>query len=1089
MSGICGGGAGADPLLAAAAIQWANQSQCECISMDDDSQFARLWGLCILAAILFCTAVTAPFCPRRWYRRLRKCCCRRCEGTGEEAPPEGEEREGEKDGGGETGGAVADEEAQEKPCVESASWWDDPTEGVEDHPEPDITAAERHLVSSSATKSGQWRSIWETSAGDLGEIGGPGTALYFVLLRCLGIVFAYMTALSCASVAFNALSSFAPDTGNFLSKTTIGNIGSSVSGAELPPEQRYIILKDEAGECQGSQVSLVTAIIGWLDFSATVIFLVAVLMFRFVLIPRIAEQTDADEITPADYAVEIENLPRRFEGMEEFVDADGRTAYERELSELICQRVMAVREKERLRAGASAEPADAGAPVKVEEMVLVRDFDERLGALKATAEWRKEQKIAEYCGEEKAAARLEKRIKKTSEKLDKKLRPEHELDVVRAYVILSNSRDAKRLVTDFRFSTYGLLRHFSQCVSKFAHLERCCPQRHRIFRGKAIQVTRAPEPSNIIWDNQDVPSWERHMRQGFICIVFLTIVIISFVLVYVANVGAKKSTMSSNQLLGSEECDPDLSRIATSDGTEVYRCLVQNATNWTRDFLTQNASGIEKACYCGSVGYGTIVQDPFLLNYVCKDWLLAIGTGIGLGVLATSIVVVINVVCKTVLLALAEQEKPLSFSALNAAKMVKIFALQTLNTGFVIFCVNFSPPAGVPFGDIIFLGEFKDSVRGWYTVVGAAILSNMLANAITPAATNIGMMVTAKAMRFCCKSRKKHQARLLKLYTNPDFDMAARFAQLLNTIFVTLTYSSGLPMLNLFACLYMLFTYWADKIILLRASSRPPAYDTQIVHEAVSIMIYSVPLHCIFAIWMFGQPCTFPSNPLGGQLANLAAQGSAASSNTATPDGLAERLSKESTWMITALLVLLVALYLVWTVLWILGGTLGELFNILILFACPKRMKVAPAPDESDSLFWKDAKERIERECPPASYKMTRHPAFKQVGKYMLEGKSFRATRNSFRSSRTGLSNGDDSPAKKPPVPEEVALGFLKALRAEFIQEEEGAVAKYLDDRGLSEEEREQLATCEEFVKKGGASEREAAIKDVAAKWGMTCPS
>lgn len=37
-------------------------------------------------------------------------------------------------------------------------------------------------------------------------------------------------------------------------------------------------------------------------------------------------------------------------------------------------------------------------------------------------------------------------------------RPEHELDVVRAYVILSNSRDAKRLVTDFRFSTYGLLR-------------------------------------------------------------------------------------------------------------------------------------------------------------------------------------------------------------------------------------------------------------------------------------------------------------------------------------------------------------------------------------------------------------------------------------------------------------------------------------------------------------------------------------------------------------------------------------------------------------------------------------------------------
>ena len=42
-----------------------------------------------------------------------------------------------------------------------------------------------------------------------------------------------------------------------------------------------------------------------------------------------------------------------------------------------------------------------------------------------------------------------------------------------------------------------------------------------------------------------------------------------------------------------------------------------------------------------------------------------------------------------------------------------------------------------------------------------------------------------------------------------------RYAQLLTTTFVTLTYASGMPILYLFAFFYMGLMYWADKLCLL----------------------------------------------------------------------------------------------------------------------------------------------------------------------------------------------------------------------------------------------------------------------------------
>ena len=139
-------------------------------------------------------------------------------------------------------------------------------------------------------------------------------------------------------------------------------------------------------------------------------------------------------------------------------------------------------------------------------------------------------------------------------------------------------------------------------------------------------------------------------------------------------------------------------------------------------------------------------------------------------------------------------------------------------------------------------------------------MTNMLINSFVPASVTLSKMVVTKFMRWCGRGRVAHQAELIELYTNPDFDIKQkcgdfihiyiyiyiyiylfiyilyvkhisvllgmdlgfvfRYAQLLTTIFVTLIYGSGLPFLYFLAAVFMCFQFWADKVNLLWGSRR-----------------------------------------------------------------------------------------------------------------------------------------------------------------------------------------------------------------------------------------------------------------------------
>ena len=111
-----------------------------------------------------------------------------------------------------------------------------------------------------------------------------------------------------------------------------------------------------------------------------------------------------------------------------------------------------------------------------------------------------------------------------------------------------------------------------------------------------------------------------------------------------------------------------------------------------------------------------------------------------------------------------------------------VCACQFINTAVVALVVNANFHTNL--GPL--KGQHSDFDRGWYVKVGAALLLVMIINVVTAPLTMALRLAYLKMVRCCCWKKQPNQEMLNALFTNPDFDLAARTAQMMNTIFVCL---------------------------------------------------------------------------------------------------------------------------------------------------------------------------------------------------------------------------------------------------------------------------------------------------------------
>jgi len=809
---------------------------------------------------------------------------------------------------------------------------------------PDREAAQRHLKSSSATIDGQWLSPCWTDTDKISQIGGTGTELYFNTLRSLGIIFAIMAALTFPTTAFCLLGTFAPDNGQFLVRASIGNLGLLADTSILDPLHRIVRVG-----CDGAELSDLTSIFAWMDFASMVILFLYLLRHRMVEIPRRTAAEDMENVSVQDFSVVVEGLPARI---------DNQTDYARLLTEHLNERMKTMHK------GGEIEP-------QVASMTLVRDFGGRLESIQDRARMLQNIEVLKAYGRTKAVERAEASLEKLDAKLKAQLAPDEELPVLRAYVILNRVADAESLLYDYRLANFKLFR--------------CCQAAPKRFKGNAIRVRPAPQPSNILWENQDTPWWSRLLRQCCILLTFILILIISLVLIYVITVVGKAEAGEQLSYIGHPLCDPKMA----DESQDSYICFVGNASNWTRTYAVEEGGDILN-CWCEAQGYAKLIEDTSLVE-TCSPWFLETARGIGIMTAASCVVVGINLVLQLVIISMARFERPLSLTALNHSMMQKIFVAQTLNTGFVLFIVNTYGPKGlrdfvsqIPvLGPLLFEGPFEDLTRAWYAAVGATIMTNMVLNMVVPPMVTVAKIFVTWVKRRCCRGRVKHHSELITLYTNPEFDIKAKYAQMLTTVFVTLTYSAGLPLLYLFAMGFMACMYWADKFALLWCSKRPPAYDSVLAKESTEKMMYAIALHCVFAVVMFGQPCVFPSQPLGGQLGALVEQGAFAGEYLGV---VWEKMTQESTWMFVALFALLLVFWVFWWLRLIFSHTFGTFGHLMWQLCCASHKSKdgkTGKVDIAETMTWAEAHPIIERTSPPASYEMSEHPDMVEIAHLM----------------------------------------------------------------------------------------------------------
>ena len=115
-----------------------------------------------------------------------------------------------------------------------------------------------------------------------------------------------------------------------------------------------------------------------------------------------------------------------------------------------------------------------------------------------------------------------------------------------------------------------------------------------------------------------------------------------------------------------------------------------------------------------------------------------------------------------------------------------------------------------------------------------------------------------KIKRRCCKNKKFIQKDLNELMIGPDFNTHTRYAKAIMIIFLSFVYAPGLPILVLFAMIFLFIQYWMDKYMVLRVCKRPAFVDINSCSVALHLLPIILIAHLMNAFWTYGNHELFP---------------------------------------------------------------------------------------------------------------------------------------------------------------------------------------------------------------------------------------
>ncbi|CAD7963011.1 unnamed protein product [Amoebophrya sp. A120] len=512
--------------------------------------------------------------------------------------------------------------------------------------------------------------------------------------------------------------------------------------------------------------------------------------------------------------------------------------------------------RKRQEEGFFTPPLDLGPPT-VCDVSLARDWNGSLLQCKLQAELEQQIRDAEQDGilSEKKIEKLRKKLKKMNAKQKEsgahKIHPNTRY-VMRAYVTFQLSYDKE--LCEYLYAKS--MNHFWRLVLQ---------ANEKRFYTRPLRVLPAPEPTNILWENQDLMLKEYLLKK--MAVFLLTIFILGACAVGVLQTKVAADNMAEDS--SSDVCaDPVMMNTAPTGSTEEPQTIPfseQVAREFLTNVTTLHASGSGSqygpgftACQCDSMGLGTLVQDSELRD-ACETYFYDTIAVILLGVAMSLVVVVLNIVLKNILLGITSWERPATISLLEKGCVTKVFLAQFVNTALIIILLNAKPFRDVSMN--LTKGDYNDYSHRWYATVGAAIALTLAINVFSPHGIDVAKSGLQRLKISClanCCARSEQD--LQGIFKPPAFEYSARCGAVLNTLFTTLLFAPGMPLILLFALGNFLLCYLADKFLVLSFCKRPPSYDEKVIKTMISWLPYAFLLHAVMGVWMLGNQEVFPSD-------------------------------------------------------------------------------------------------------------------------------------------------------------------------------------------------------------------------------------
>lgn len=440
---------------------------------------------------------------------------------------------------------------------------------------------------------------------------------------------------------------------------------------------------------------------------------------------------------------------------------------------------------------------------------------------------------------------LNKKIGKSEESMKQEL-ADGNLGLIREIFVTTRTQR----IANFIFKLFNKSKSERCCII-------CCCKynqiKHRYYKGQWLNMTMAlDEPSNINWENMSFSSCRRFGRKVFSYFFSFIIIIASFGVI----IGSKaaESTFRENFNINT-----DCTSFVVTD--QSLKNEVLNTTLTSRE-------RVNMYCYC-QASYNTNGFDKTNSIEIipgvklCSDWLNYIITTNAINYGIVIIVPVINAILLIVLKLLTQFERNKTLAADLLSNFVKVFVMQSINTGVVILLVNIyskSVKDNVPRFPIL-TGNYKDLDPSWYVNVGTTIILCMIINIFTP---HISAFIF-KLMKDCkiccdkgCTSNQKTKCTTIKeykaKYVGAEFIIEGRYAQISTSIFVSMFYSSGMPIMYVLIFFFIFATYYVDKYLFLRFYKKPKQFDPFINNIFTHLTLITVLIHMFVGIWIYGNP-------------------------------------------------------------------------------------------------------------------------------------------------------------------------------------------------------------------------------------------